>query len=296
MPSHVPTVTVSMPARNAERFVGDAIRSVLRQEGIDLELVVVDDASTDGTAAVVERIDDPRVRLIRNGTRRGVAACHNIVVAQSRSPFVAHVDADDLILPSALTTMVAALGASPGAGQAYCHYLRIDADGQPYQHPPAHQRALLLARRPVGLDYREALICHGMVVNTLRTYRRTALEAVGPFDESLRYAVDYEMAVRMADRFDIVLVPEFLYLVRIHDANLTESLRFKTLRFWWKRTRICHRLLRRSSTARLLGRTPGEVYGLLLIGMLHALELPRMAKRIVRAPGRALRRLVVRSG
>ena len=296
MPSHVPTVTVSMPARNAERFVRDAITSVLGQEGVDLELVVVDDASADGTAAVVERIGDPRVRLIRNSALRGVAACHNIVVAQSRSPFIAHVDADDLILPSALATMVAALRAAPGAGQAYCHYLRIGADGQPYQHPPARQRALLLARRPAGLDYREALICHGMVVNTLRTYRRTALEAVGPFDETLRYAVDYEMAVRMADRFDIVLAPEFLYLVRIHGANLTESLRCKTLRFWWKRTMICHRLLRRSGAATLLGRTPSQVYGLLLIGLLHALELPRTAKRIARAPGRALRRLGVGSG
>ena len=289
MPARVPRVTVSMPARNAGRFVGAAIDSVLRQEGVDLELIVVDDASSDDTAAVVERVDDPRVRLIRNTHRLGVAACHNLVVAGSASPFIAHVDADDLILPSALSTMVAALESSPGAGQAYCHYLRIDARGESFGLPAARQRAALLAQRPPGLDYREALICHGMVVNTLRTYRRAALEAVGAFDETLPYAVDYDMAVRIADRFDIVLAPEFLYLVRIHDSNLTESLRFKPLRFWWKRATICRQLLGRSTSGTLLGRSRRQVYWLLLLGMLHVFELPRTAKRIVRTPGRLLR-------
>lgn len=282
-------LTVAMPAYNAGRYIGEAIASVLRQEDIDLELIVVDDGSTDDTADIVRRIGDSRVRLIRNTARRGVAYCHNIVVAQSASPFIAHVDADDLIAPAALKTMVAALAASPRIGQTYCHYLKIDEHGGPFQHPPARQRELLLAQRPAGLDYREALICHGMVVNTLRTYRRDALEAVGPFNEHLPYAVDYDMAVRIADRYDIVLVPEFLYSVRIHDRNLTETLRLKRLRFWWKRATICHGLLRDGHPT-LLGRTRRQVYGLLLLGLLHTLELPRTAKHILRAPGRFLRR------
>jgi hypothetical protein len=105
----------------------------------------------------------------------------------------------------------------------------------------------------------------------------------------LRYAVDYDMAVRIADRYDILLVPEFLYFVRVHGANLTESLRFRNLRFWWKRATICHGLLQDGHPT-LLGRTRREVYGLLLIGMMHILELPKIAKRIVRAPGRFLSR------
>ena len=296
MSAPVPTVTVSMPARNAGRFIADAVASVLRQEGVDLELIVVDDASSDDTSAIVQGMGDPRLRLVRNARRAGVAACHNMVVRQSTAPFVAHVDADDVILPSALATLVRALERSPEAGQCYCHYLRIDASGKWFAHSPARQRELLLAQRPSGLDYRRALICHGMVVNTLRTYRRTALDVVGPFDERLDYAVDYDMAVRIADQFDIVLAPEFLYLVRIHDSNLTESLRFKPLRFWWKRATICHRLLRRSASGTLLGRTPLRVYGLLLLGLLHAVEVPRTAKQIVRAPGRLWRRIGARSG
>src|SRR5512147_63035 len=98
----VPEVTVAMPARNAARFVAAAIDSVLRQEGIELELIVVDDCSVDNTAEVVASIRDRRVRLLRNPQRRGIGACHNLVLRHSRAPYIAHVDADDLILPGAL--------------------------------------------------------------------------------------------------------------------------------------------------------------------------------------------------
>src|SRR5437879_11278438 len=117
----MPELTVAMPAYNTGRYIGEAIESVLRQEGVDFELVVVDDGSADDTVRVVRGFPSPRIRLIENGARRGIAHCHNVVLERSTAPFLAHVDSDDLILPGALRKLVAAVRSAPRVGQAYCH-------------------------------------------------------------------------------------------------------------------------------------------------------------------------------
>lgn len=278
--SGAPEVTVSMPAHEAARFIGEAIRSVLAQD-VQLLLIVIDDGSRDQTANVVREVGDGRVHLVRNAERRGVAFCHNLALDLSRSPFIAHVDADDVIDDGALGRMLAVLRTSPRVGQVYAHYLEINECGEPFGVPFDRQRRQLLAHRPPELDYRRALLVHGMVVNPMRVYRREVFDSVGRFDERLRYAVDYEMALRIADAFDIALVPEFLYRVRIHDRNLTETLRLKYLRFWWTRLRICRRLLAGGRPS-LLGRSPSQVYALMALGLLHTFEIPRTVKRIAR--------------
>ena len=80
----MPELTVSMPAYNTGKYIGQAIASVLRQQGIDFELVVVDDSSTDNTVDVVRSFRDPRVRLIENSERMGIGYCHNLVVKMSK--------------------------------------------------------------------------------------------------------------------------------------------------------------------------------------------------------------------
>src|SRR2546430_12806679 len=137
-------------------------------------------------------------------------------------------------------------------------------------------RSFLLAQRGPGFDYRRGLLVHGMVVNPLRTYRREVFGVVGRFDERLRYAVDYDMALRIAERYDLALVPEFLYCQRIHDTNMTEGLRLQPLLSSWTRAAIIRRRLLPGSG--LLCRRPAAVYGLMLLGLLHALGIPRVAR------------------
>lgn len=275
-------VTVSMPARNAADFIEEAVRSVLAQEGVGFELVVVDDASEDDTAARVDALGDPRVRLLQSPRRRGIGASHNHVLEVARGRFLAHVDADDVLLPGALDRMVAALRESADAAQAYCHHYTIDGRGRIERDEYDRQRAAFARRRP-GHDYRRELLQHGMAVNALRTYRKEALAATGPFDESLPFAVDYEMAVRLADRYDLLLVPAFLYCQRIHGGNVSEARPFRALRSWVVRARICRRLLQERGA--LLGRSPGEVHRLLGLGLLDALGIVRAAKSLGRRAG-----------
>ena len=269
-----PEVVVSMPAYNAAAFVSEALASVLRQEGVEFEVVVVDDGSTDDTSAVVGGLRDPRVRLLRSDINRGIGASHNAVLAHSAAPYIAHVDADDVLLPGALRKGVDALVRAPRAGQAYAYHFELDREGWLSVEEFARQRRFIPRHHGPEADYRRNLIVHGMVVNPLRLYRRSALELVGRFDERRRYGVDYDMALRIAARFDIVAVPEFLYCQRLHGSNTQQRLAWRALRFWWDRSRSCRALLRRSQ-GRLFGYSGLGVHALLAVGLVHALR-PRM--------------------
>ena len=278
--SSVPDVTVSMPAYNASAYIGAAIASVLRQEGVAFELIVVDDGSRDGTSDVVRNHDDPRVRLLVNPANRGIGHCHNAVLEHSRAPYICHLDADDLLLPGALQQAVEALRRSPNAGQAYALHYEVAEDGSISRESFDVQTRFLLKRTAAMGDYRRDLVVHGMVANPLRTYPRAVFDDVGRFDEALPYGVDYEMTLRIADRYDMVCVPEFLYVQRVHRANVQQNLRFRSLRFWWMRVGLCRRLLQSRRT--LLARRRTAVYGLLGLSLLHVLRVPALAKRVYR--------------
>jgi glycosyltransferase involved in cell wall biosynthesis len=106
-------VSVVIPVRNAERTVGPALVSVLRQTHDALDVVVVDDGSTDGTLERVAELDDPRVRVIGGGARRGISHRLNEGIAAARGPWIARMDGDDLAFPERLEVQLDYLGARP---------------------------------------------------------------------------------------------------------------------------------------------------------------------------------------
>ena len=94
------------------------------------------------------------------------------------------------------------------------------------------------------MDYRRELLIQGTVINHLRTYRREVFDKVGLFNEQLRFAEDYEMALRIIDKFAIKLVPEFLYCLRLHQNSTTKRVGYTSLRFCLQRLSICRELLK----------------------------------------------------
>jgi glycosyltransferase involved in cell wall biosynthesis len=240
-----PEVTVAMPAHNRAGLIGDAIRSVLAQDDVAFELIVVDDGSDDDTAAVAASFADPRIVVLRNPVRRGVGHCHNQVVARSRAPFIAHVDSDDLVVPGGLRKVVDRLAASTNFGQAHGQPARIGADGSVERDELRRSWSEGVDRR-AGFDYREALLNRGSVMNPLRVYRREIFDVAGGFDETLRHGVDLEMALRVLDTHEIVAVPDIVYCVRLHRGRLTR-LRFSRQRFWVERVMMVVALRRRGA-------------------------------------------------
>jgi glycosyltransferase involved in cell wall biosynthesis len=195
-----PVFTVVIPAYNAPRTIGSAIRSVLAQTRPDLEVVVIDDGSTDSTPDVVEAIaaEDRRVRLSRQ-RNQGVAAARNAGIAQARGELVSFLDNDDLWLPRYLELMHEALEASPRAGFAYTDGWTLDDEtrriyvestmsgSDPPEAPPDEPVELL--RSLLRINY----------VLSSATVRRTVLDEVGVFDPGLSGVDEYDLWLRIAD-------------------------------------------------------------------------------------------------
>jgi glycosyltransferase involved in cell wall biosynthesis len=194
-------VSVVIPAFNAEAFVGEAIESALAQDYEPVEVIVVDDGSTDGTAAVASRYP---VALLsqENG---GQAAARNAGVAAAEGTFVSFLDADDLWMPSKLSTEVAHLLAHPELGYVLVRMQRSLMPGAPW--PPGTPARWFDESQPGTLP------SAGLV-------RRAALERIGPFDTRYRHGSDTEWQARATDagvRWE--LLPDVLVEYRIHGAN-----------------------------------------------------------------------------
>jgi glycosyltransferase involved in cell wall biosynthesis len=215
----MPLVSVNLVTYNHERCVGEAIRSVLRQTVSDLELVVVDDGSTDGTPRVVAGFDDPRVVPVRQenqgpgaATNRGLAAC--------RGRYVALMTGDDVCHPDRLESQLEAHARTGGVVFSDVDY--IDEEGRPLEEchfpkgffdiPPMSQAEIL--RR---------FFDRGNFIHTVTTFAEAeVLRGTGPVDPLLYQLADYEWLLRLVKRhpFTFLRRPTLSYRVRAGAGNL----------------------------------------------------------------------------
>jgi glycosyltransferase involved in cell wall biosynthesis len=204
-----------MTCHNYGRYLPGALDSVRRQTFDDLEVVVVDDGSADGTAEVIAPyLADSRIRYYRTG-HKGQAAAKNLSVHLARAPLVAFLDADDVWLPEKLERQLAILNADPGLGVVYTRRLLIDPDGRQleYRQPVLHRGKVLEAM------FRSNFVCFSSAL-----VRRSALESVGPFDHSLPLAIDYDLWLRLACLYRFDYVDEPLMMYRTGHASLSSRL------------------------------------------------------------------------
>lgn len=211
----MPLISVIVPAYNAERTILDTIRSVQQQTFRDLELIVVDDGSTDRTLELVERVAEPRLRVVSQ-PNAGVSAARNRGIALAAGACLTFLDADDLWMPEKLERQWAALEAHPGAGVAYSWTYFIDEDGR-----------LLYAQDPVfyeGDVLKELLVRNFIASGSNVLVRREAIEASGGFDPDLNFSADWEFCVRLAARSPFVVVPEYHILYRQSSSSMSTRL------------------------------------------------------------------------
>ncbi len=199
-----PLVSVIIPAYNGERFLGEALASVHAQDYAgELELIVVDDGSTDGTATLAR--STPGVRYLHQ-PNRGNASARNHGVAAARGDLIAFLDQDDLWLPRKTRVQVDWLAAHPELDFVSCHTsLRFEPGADP--DPPAY-RGLPRSNFP-------SYVPSGLLA------RRSAFARLGPFNEALAYGSDTDWFFRAADaRIPSAMIPEVLFEKRIHESNL----------------------------------------------------------------------------
>jgi len=207
-----PAISVIIPAYNAERFLGATLESLRAQTFRDFETVVVDDGSTDNTGGVVREY--PEVRLITQ-TNGGVAAARNRGVRESRSEWVAFLDADDLWMPQKLRLQMA--GAQNGdAGAIFCELQTVDAAGLEIREAE-HQTSLEM--EPLLLH--DASIPQGTSSTLL--VRRSILESIGGYDESLATMADWDLLIRLRQATTFANIPERLAAYRRYPGSMSRS-------------------------------------------------------------------------
>ena len=216
-----PLVSVVIPSYNMEKFTPLTVESVLAQDYPDVEVIVVDDGSSDGSVAALRRFGD-KIRVIEQ-KNAGACAARNRGLAEAKGEFVAFLDCDDLWERRKLTRCVEALRARPGAVMVHSLAYWIDAEGRVFG-PPRFEP------RPEGKVFAE-LSRLNHVMNSTPLCRTEAVRAVGGWDEAIFTTADWELWLRLAKRGEIAFVPEVLARTRVASYYNARNID-KTRREW----------------------------------------------------------------
>lgn len=210
-----PLVSVVIPTYNRVAFLAEAVHTVLAQTCADLELIVVDDGSTDHTAQMVEGVADPRVNLLALRHSGSPARARNAGIERARGRYIAFLDSDNLWDPSKLEDQLAALAARPECRWCHTGQRCIDELGAPHAWWPMPLVASEgwiaepLLRRSMGVNGSSVLVSGAL------------LREVGGFDETFVWGEDYDLWVRLALRSPIACVSGVRLQHRIHANQFT---------------------------------------------------------------------------
>jgi glycosyltransferase involved in cell wall biosynthesis len=221
-------VTVLMPMRNAGTFLAAAIDSVLGQDATLLELLVIDDGSTDGSREYVQRLADPRVRLI-DGPRNGISACLNCGLEQARGTILMRCDSDDLFPPGRIGRQVAFMASHPGFVAVCGPFSMVDPKDRPVASPA-------IAPAAGSQDVASQILSGGLRTHLCTfAFRRGGLQRAGVFRSFFQTAEDIDFQLRLAAAGPIAFLPEISYVYRLHDASITHT-QASTLRRFFEST------------------------------------------------------------
>lgn len=211
-----PLASVVIPAYNAERYLREAIESVLAQDYLPLETIVVDDGSSDGTAAIARSY--PEVKLIGQDNA-GPAAARNHGFAASRGEFIAFHDADDTLPPEKLSVQIGEMLADPAIGCVLAEQKLLIEEGAelPFWAEDSNVPTVM-PPKPEELADEPDVHTMTMVV------RREVFERIGGFDEEMRAAEDFDWLLRAAEQgVEFRRLPRVLLRRRVHSASLTQD-------------------------------------------------------------------------
>ncbi len=210
----VPAISVVMPVYNQAAYCRAAIQSIRKQTVRDLELIIVDDGSTDGSAEIIDSLARPRPAHPGSppARTRGVSAAANAGLALARGELAARADSDDLCVADRLAVQMAYLAKHPRVVALGGAMMGIAADGRllnriDYSTDPAAVASILLRGCAIG--------------NPTATMRRSAVMRIGGYREQFDYAEDYDLWLRLSEHGELANLPKILAFYRWHGGNVS---------------------------------------------------------------------------
>jgi glycosyltransferase involved in cell wall biosynthesis len=214
------TATVVLPVFNGEATIGDTINSVIGQTFEDFELLVINDGSTDDTRSIVEGVLDDRLKLF-NFENRGLAASRNRGIKKSKAKLIAFIDADDIWMADKLQHQIDKITANQSAGLVYSWTDFIDEKGQ-FLNRGSRSRV-------EGDVFRTLLTDNFVNCGSNPLIRKSVFDDVGMFDETVNAAADWDMWLRIANKYSFTYYPAADILYRIHSGSMSYSIRRQEL-------------------------------------------------------------------
>lgn len=213
----MPQISVIIPTKNRQQFIGRAIKSVLAQTYQDFEILVVDDGSTDQTQEVLKTFPDPRILFIRHEHSRGGAAARNTGIAASGGRYIAFLDDDDEWLPEKLARQVSVIASGGHSLGGVCTgHVKVDEEsGKIIEEWIPTQRGNLSKE----IFYKNCLSTTSSLI-----FKKEVFEKVGLFDEALKSFQDYDMWVRIAQHFSFDYIQEPLVKYYWHSIQIWNDL------------------------------------------------------------------------
>ncbi len=207
-----PVVSVVMPTLNDEKYIERAVCGILNQDSPDLELIIIDDRSTDGTLEYLNQLDDQRATVIIRENKSGITSALNRGIQESNGKYIARHDADDWSAPDRFEKQVEYLEANQEVALLGTGAYLVDEDGQKISRRRVDTKPTL-----------DDLIEHNEFVHGSVMMRKDALESVGGYDEWFPTTEDYDLWLRLADEYEVHNIDEPLYYFRQHDDSLYGS-------------------------------------------------------------------------
>ena len=207
-----PKVTVLMSVYNGEKYLQEAVDSILGQTFKDFEFLIVNDGSTDKTGKILESYNDPRIKIINNEKNIGLTKSLNKGLKLARGEYIARQDADDISMPERLEKEVEFLNQNRSAGLVGTDYLIINEKGK-----VVHIVKCLNGSRELRIKLLEGnQFGHGSVM-----LRRECIGKVGTYREEFKFAQDYDLCLRIAEVYDVANISEPLYKWRIDSKSIS---------------------------------------------------------------------------
>ena len=214
-------ISIAIPVYNTVRFLPAALDSLIAQKHVHWEALLWDDGSTDGSGEVAADYArrDSRFRVLGNGRNNGVSFGSAAALAEARGEYVAVLDSDDMLEPDALSSMLAFMQERPQLGMAYSQYVEVAEDG-----------TFLAAGKRFLKPYSSHNLMVDFMTYQFRLIRADAYRAIGGIDASMPVAYDYELCLRLSERFAVGYLPKPLYRYRMRQDSISHASRLRQVR------------------------------------------------------------------
>jgi glycosyltransferase involved in cell wall biosynthesis/phenylacetate-coenzyme A ligase PaaK-like adenylate-forming protein/MoaA/NifB/PqqE/SkfB family radical SAM enzyme len=207
-----PKISVLLSVYNGQKYIRQALESIYNQSFQDYEIIIIDDASTDSTADILQQEKDSRTFIKRNPQNIGLTKSLNIGLSLCRGKYIARMDADDISLPERFEKQIKFLEENPDCAAVGSWCIRIDENGRlvsNWRHPTDYK------------GIKERMLTQNSIFHGTVMIRKDSIFNLGCYNEKYRFSQDYDLWLRMSELFEIRNIGEFLYLSRVSRDSIS---------------------------------------------------------------------------